>query len=137
MRDFHKSFSTDSSPEKAFGAIKLVAQWWTPNLEGNSENAGDEFSVRFGDVHYSRHKLTEVIANKKIVWLTTDSHLNFTKNSKEWTGTQVVFDISEANGKTKVDFTHAGLNPEIECFDACSNAWPEYVDKLKTLIENQ
>ena len=27
-----------------------------------------------------------------------------------------------------VRFTHVGVAPESECFDACSNAWRYYVD---------
>lgn len=45
----------------------------------------------------------------------------------EWTGTKIIFDISETGDKTKLVFTHEGLVPEVECYGACSLAWTEYV----------
>src|SRR6185295_17365944 len=103
--------------------------------EGISKKLGDEFTVYFGDVHVSTQKLTEVIPAKKVVWLVTDSRLNFVKDKKEWNGTKIVFDITEKNGKTTVTFTHYGLVPQIECYGGCSNAWGEYIQQsLASLI---
>ena len=37
--------------------------------------------------------------------------------------------------ETEVRFAHLGLVPEVECYDACSNAWGGYVNSsLRTLI---
>lgn len=42
----------------------------------------------------------------------------------------------EDNGQTLVRFTHEGLQPRIECFGACSNAWTDYIrGSLKNFIE--
>ncbi|RZJ67247.1 MAG: SRPBCC domain-containing protein [Flavobacterium sp.] len=136
MEDFHVSFKVNASAREAFKAILSVKEWWTDSLVGETQNEGDEFSVQFWDVHYSKHKIIEIIPDKKIVWFTTESQLNFVGNKQEWNGTKIVFDISTENGQTIVGFTHIGLLPKIECYKDCSNAWGEYIGSLKSLIES-
>jgi len=134
-QDFTTTFLVDQTPDEVFNAINNVRGWWTENLEGSSQKLDDVFTVYFGDVHVTTQKLVEVIPNKKVVWLITDSKLNFIKDHQEWTGTKVIFDIAEKDGKTEVRFTHVGLVPAIECFNDCSNAWTQYVqDSLFRLI---
>jgi hypothetical protein len=133
-QNFTVSFFVDQTPKEAFNAINNVRGWWTENLQGGTQKLNDEFEVRFGDVHYSKQKLIEVIPDKKVVWLITDSQLNFIKNKSEWTGTQISFEIAEKDGRTQVRFTHSGLVPEIECYRDCSNAWGYYVNSLRSLI---
>jgi len=126
-QDYHASIMVDATAHEAFNCINSVTKWWTENLEGSSQKLNDEFTVRFGDVHYSKQKLVEVVPGKKVVWLVTDSKLNFIKDKQEWTNTKISFEISNHGTETKINFTHLGLIPEIECFDACSNAWSEYI----------
>jgi len=134
-QDYSTTITVDAIPDQAFRSINNVSRWWTENLEGSAQKLNDEFSVRFGDVHYSKQKLVEFILDKKVVWLITDSRLNFIKDQSEWTGTKIIFEIFEKDKKTQVRFTQQGLVPEIECYDACSNAWSEYIhESLRDLI---
>ena len=131
-QDYNASITVDATAQEAFKCINNVTKWWTENLEGRSQELNDEFTVRFGDVHYSRQQLVEVIPDEKVVWLVTDSNLNWIKDKHEWTNTKISFEIAEKDGKTQVHFTHLGLIPEVECFDACSDAWGQYI-KLSLL----
>lgn len=134
-QDFSTGFLVDKSAKDAFEAITNVRLWWTENLEGNSYKLGDEFIVRFGEVHYSKQKLVEIIPDSKVVWLVTDSKLSFVKDEAEWTGTKVIFEVYEEENETEIRFTHAGLSQEKECYDACSNAWSQYIQQsLRSLI---
>jgi hypothetical protein len=128
--DFTATLLVDETPEEAFNAIINVRGWWTgePGVEGNTEKLNDEFTYRYKDIHYSKQKVTELIPGKKVVWLITDSKLNFTKVKDEWTGTKIIFDISGKDNKTQVRFTHIGLSPDIECYHDCSNAWSSYIN---------
>lgn len=128
-RDYHTIITVDAKVHEAYESVNNVSQWWTENLEGDSQKLNDEFTVHFGDVHYSKQKLVEVVPDKKVVWLVTDSKLNFLKDKQEWTNTQIVFEIITRGNQTEVHFTHIGLVPEIECYDACSNAWSQYIQQ--------
>lgn len=126
-KDYHTRITVDATPYESFKSINNVTKWWTENLEGSSQKLNDEFTVRFGDVHYSKQKLVEILPGKKVVWLVTDSKLNFIKDKQEWTNTKIIFEILNHDNKTQIDFTHVGLVPEVECFDACSEAWGGYI----------
>jgi hypothetical protein len=128
-QDFTTTIVVDQTPKEVFNAINNVRGWWQGEIEGNSNKLNDEFSYRVGDVHFSKQKVVEFIPNKKVVWLVTDSKLNFTKDKSEWTGTKVCFEISEVNKKTQLHFTHMGLAPAIECYNECSNVWGQLIQQ--------
>ena len=134
-KNFSTSFLVDQTPQEAFQAINNVYGWWTENVVGSSEKLNDEFEVYFEDVHYSKQKLIEVVPGKRVVWRVTDSRLNFIADKTEWTNTEITFDISKNGDKTEIRFTHIGLAPEVECYEACSNAWSDYItNSLRKLI---
>jgi hypothetical protein len=133
--DFHTIITVNATAQKAFKRINDVTKWWTENLEGGSQKLNDEFTVRFDEVHVSKQKLIEFIPDKKVTWLVTESSLNFLEDKQEWTNTKISFELNELDNQTQIRFTHDGLIPTRECYDACSNAWSQYIqESLLSLI---
>src|SRR6266478_4694838 len=126
------------SPQDVFNCIKEVSKWWSKDFEGNSTKLNDEFVIHHPDRHYSKQKLIEVIPDKKIVWLVTESKLNWIeKNKEEWTNTKMVFEISSANDKTILHFTHEGLIPDLECYSMCAQGWDMFIkERLYNFMTN-
>jgi Activator of Hsp90 ATPase homolog 1-like protein len=134
-RDFTTTLVVDQTPGEVFDAVTNARGWWSEGIKGSTRNLGDEFTFEVEGVHHSQQKLTEIIPDKKVVWLVTDSNMSFVKDKKEWTGTRITFEISRQGDQTKLVFTHHGLVPEVECYDACAPAWTEYVQhSLSKLI---
>ncbi len=139
-QNFQYSFTTSKEFNEVFSHLIDPKNWWNglfgETIEGKSNQVGDEFTFKAGNgVHYSNQKLTELIPDKKVVWLVTESNLSFLNNTNEWAGTKFSFDIKDKGDKRKVIFTHEGLNPQIECYDRCTNAWTQYLQNLSAHLK--
>jgi hypothetical protein len=134
-QNFTSSFTVEQDPAVVYDAINNVRSWWTGDIEGDSNAVGDEFSYRYPGFHYSKHKITELVPEKKVVWRIVDAHLEGPEDPSEWTGTEISFEIAPKENGTEVSFTHLGLSPAFECYDACSSGWGFFVNgSLKHLI---
>jgi len=133
-QNFTTTISVDKSPEEVFKAINNVRGWWSGQIEGETDKPGAEFTYRYKDVHRSKQKVKELIPGKRVVWQVLDSSLSFRKEN-EWTGTDIVFDIAQKDGKSEVRFTHVGLVPAFQCYGDCSGAWGVLINEnLRKLI---
>jgi hypothetical protein len=134
-QSFTVAFSVDESPQQVFDAINNVRGWWSGDIEGRTDKLGETFTYRYKDFHMSKHKVTELVPGKKVVWETTDANLRSFKNKLEWVGTRVAFEIARKDNKTEVTFTHVGLVPHFQCYGDCSGAWGFFVgESLWSLI---
>src|SRR5580658_5802718 len=94
------TIEVDQTAEDVFNHINDVPKWWSKDFEGHSEKLNDEFIIMHTGAHYSKQKLFELIPNKKVVWLVTESQLDWLeKNKDEWTNTKMVFEITSKGDK--------------------------------------
>lgn len=136
-QDYTTTILVDQTPAEVYQTILNVRAWWSglyeESFEESSEKLGDEFSFRAGGgAHYTRQKLIELVPDKKVTWLVTESNLSFVDTTDEWTGTKISFKIFEERDKTKIVFMHLGLVPEFECYDSCAPAWTRYMHERLT-----
>ena len=139
-QSYTMTFSVDRTPDEVFDAITNVRGWWSEEVEGATDQVGAEFTYRGHDdsesmEHRSKIRVTELVPGERVVWRVLDNYFNFIDDQSEWKDTEIRFELSEKDGTTEVRFTHAGLVPEYECFDVCSNAWGFFIgDSLRSLI---
>lgn len=102
------------SPRHVFECILDVSKWWGgKDLEGSTSRVNDEFTITHGNAHYSKQRMIELVPDRKVVWLITESRLGWLERDKhEWTNTRLVFEISPDERGTALRFTHEGLVPE-------------------------
>jgi hypothetical protein len=128
-QNFTTTIAVERTPEECFAGICDVRSWWSGEVGGETDILGAEFIYTVPGVHRSVQKIAELVPGKRVVWKVVDAQLDFAEDKREWVGTDIVFEISPQGGKTEVRFTHRGLAPAFECFDACSNAWGLLVGK--------
>jgi uncharacterized protein YndB with AHSA1/START domain len=134
-QSYTTSFTVDRTPDEVFAAINDVRAWWNTGIQGDASAVGDEFVHEVPDVHWSRIRVTEVVPGETVVWRVIDNRFGFIEDDSEWIDTEIRFELSEQDGSTDVRFTHAGLVPEDECFEACSDGWSFYIrSSLRSLI---
>lgn len=135
QQDFTSAILVNKSPKEVFNAINNPRAWWSEEIEGNTNKVNEVFDYHFEDIHACKIKVLELVPNQKVVWHILENDFNFTKDKTEWVNTKVVFDISEEGNKTRLVFTHVGLVPEYECYDACYQGWTHYIqNSLKNYI---
>lgn len=134
--DFTCSITAPVTADEAMSAISHVELWWTKNFKGSAKNLNDVFTVTFGET-FVDFRIAELIPDAKVVWAVTDCNLHWQNNKTEWNGTKVIYELSSAGGETTINFTHQGLQPQVECYANCSKGWTEHITEslLKLLTE--
>ena len=134
-QDFTTSILVDQSAAEVFKAVNNPRAWWSEDIDGNTDKLNDEWTYHFQDNHRSKMTTIEMTPDKKVVWLVEDNYFKFTKDSTEWTGNKITFEISKQGNKTQLVFTQIGLVPTYECYNVCRDAWTGFIQKsLKNLI---
>lgn len=127
-KDYQCRISSPVSAEEAFDGIGAVPAWWAIHTEGYTRCLHDVFTVRFDkDKTYVTFEITELVPNRRVVWLVTDCNLHWIGNKTEWTGTSIVWEITPGDDGVRIDMTHHGLVPEAECFQDCQAGWNDHL----------
>ena len=135
--DYTTTVEFAQSPDDVFAAIACVGDWWLGDVTGAADRVGAEFTYRYQDLHDSTQRVTEFDQGRRIVWDVTDSALSFVDEPDPWTGSRIVFDLQPSGDGTRLVFTHEGLTPEKECYDACSAGWDHFVvGSLRRFVES-
>lgn len=135
--DYRIHINANITASEAFKRINAVSDWWAKDFTGRSQQLGDTFTVRFGNT-FVDFKITEVVPDERVIWKVIDSHLPWLQNKDEWTGTTVVWEVTQVNGITQIGMTHVGLVPDVECYGKCELGWNFYVGESlrKLMAEN-
>ena len=118
QQDFSLSLTVKASAKETMKMISQVDSWWAKNFKGQASKLNDEFSVYFGDT-FVNFRISEVIPDKKIIWLVTDCNLHWIKDKKEWNDTEVIWTLTEKDGTAEMDSGHKGLTTESACYESC------------------
>lgn len=134
-QDFTTTVLVNKTPREVYEAINNPRAWWSVEIEGITDRVNEQFDYHFEDIHTCKVKVVELVPDKRVVWQVLENDFNFTNDKTEWVNTKIVYDITRKNDKTQLTFTHEGLVPEYECYDACHQGWTHYIqNSLKKFI---
>ena len=124
--NYQCSITAPVTPQQAYEGIANVAGWWAKNFRGSALNTGDTFTVQFGKTNVT-FEITEAVPGKKVIWKVTDCYLDWLNDKTEWNNTSVLWEITSSNGTSKIDMTHIGLKPKMECYNDCKEGWNGHI----------
>lgn len=134
-QDYTTTFTIEqATPAQVFAAVTNPRAWWSEDVIGDTDRLGAIFYYHFKDIHRGTFLISELEPDRKVVWHVLQNHFNFTRDKTDWTGTDIVFEITPVEQGTQLRFTHVGLHPDEECYQVCEDSWNFYIASLRQLI---
>ncbi|HUN36347.1 MAG TPA: SRPBCC family protein [Trebonia sp.] len=130
-RDYHADLTISAPLDAVFVAVSSVeglSGWWTTAASGSPEPGGElRFAFRDGVAVMRVEDRTPTLER----W-TCLGH----SGQPEWAGTTVTFRLTETSrATTRLQFTHGGLRPELDCYGHCSAGWNYLMSSLAAYAE--
>ena len=131
--DFTAVLDLPASPATVsalFTSAAGVSHWWGPT-EGDA-TVGGTLVTSFGAYGVNAMRVLEA-GPTRVVWesIAPDESAP-TGHTQDWLGTMMQFDIAPAGTGTRLCFRHAGLTPQLACFDACAAGWTQFMASIQT-----
>ncbi len=129
MADYTATIDCTVSQNQAYQAItQEMSEWWTP-MSRMFLAPGDQAKTNFGGESYWIFEAITLDQPTLAELSCIESHMvaDGVKDPKEWLGTTLKFELSTVENKTRIRFTHIGLNKNMECFDICKNGWDHFL----------
>ena len=134
--DFTAGLNLPASPATVsalFTSTAGVSRWWGPT-EGDGA-VGGTLATSFGEYGVNTMRVLEA-GPTRVVWESIASEgTTPTGHAQEWLGTTMEFDIVAAGTGTELRFRHAGLTPQLECWDDCFAAWTYFMASIEIFAE--
>jgi hypothetical protein len=135
-KEFTAVLSLPASPAAVsalFASAVGVSRWWGPT-EGDGA-VGGTLVTSFGDHGVNAMRVLEA-GPTRVVWESIAlAGTAPTGHTQEWLGTTMEFDIVPASVGTELRFRHAGLTPQLECWDSCVAAWTYFMASIETFAK--
>jgi uncharacterized protein YndB with AHSA1/START domain len=130
--DFTAVLNLPASPDTVsalFTSAVGVSRWWGPT-EGDAA-AGGTLVTSFGEHGVNAMRVLEA-GPARVAWEpVVPEGITPTGHTQEWLGTTVELDIIPAGTGTELRFRHAGLTPQLDCWEACAAAWTYFMASIE------
>jgi hypothetical protein len=125
--NFSSSISVPLSAKEVIQKISQIPEWWGVTFSGSSKKKDDTFTLKMTGDSFFNLTVSELIPEQRMVWLVTDCNMPWYEDKKEWSGTRLIFDLTQKNAITDLTFTHEGLTPNKQCYEDCALGWTHWI----------
>jgi hypothetical protein len=131
MPDIKHSIVVDVEPRIVHPLVisaEGFSRWWASDVTEDKTGGTVELGF-FNRATTYRLQPIQIAAPGQAHWLC--------QTGKEWSGTRLLFDLTENNGHTLLRFTHAGWQAETDYFVSCTTVWGELMFRIKATAEGK
>jgi uncharacterized protein YndB with AHSA1/START domain len=132
--DFTATLTLPASPETVstyFDSADGISRWWGPTRGDGT--VGGTLVTSFGEHGTNAMRVIEA-GPTRVVWesIVVDAD-TATAHAPEWVGTTMEFDITPVGTGTELRFRHAGLTPQLQCWNDCFAGWTHFMSSIEVL----
>ena len=73
----------NNTASEAINKISKITVWWVVSCSGYTEKLHDKFSIKMRGGSFFNMTISELIPDKKVVWLVTDCYMPWYHDKKE------------------------------------------------------
>jgi uncharacterized protein YndB with AHSA1/START domain len=136
--DYATCVTVRAPRERVFDAVATVdglRGWWTSDVTG-SPSPGDELRFGFDEVDEWIAMRVDRAERPGVVEWTCVGQRHGPEHDAEWVGTRVIFTlVGRGPDECELSLRHAGLTPELVCYDQCANGWDHFIESLAAYAE--
>ncbi len=134
--DFCAVLSLPASPATVlalFTSAAGVSRWWG-QTEGDGA-VGGTLITSFGEHGVNAVRVLEA-GPTRVIWEPVVAEgTTPTGHTPEWLGTTIEFAMVPAGAGTELRFRHAGLTPQLACWDDCYAGWTYFMASIQAFAE--
>jgi uncharacterized protein YndB with AHSA1/START domain len=131
MPDIKHSIQIDAAPQDVHPLVASAegfSRWWAADVTEDKSTGNVELGFFNRATVYGLHP-NLIAPPRQAQWLC--------QSGKEWSGTRLLFDLTEQKGQTLLRFTHADWQAETDYLVACTTTWGELMFRLKAVAEGK
>jgi len=131
MPDIKHAIQINASPLIVYPLVGSAAgflRWWASDVT-EDKATGNVVLGFFNRATVYGLRPIQLVAPQRAHW--------FCETGKEWSGTRLLFDLTEQGSQTGLRFTHADWQAETDYFISCTTAWGELMFRIKSTAEGK
>jgi uncharacterized protein YndB with AHSA1/START domain len=131
MPDIKHSIQITAEPQIVHPLVATAdgfSRWWAADVSEDKAT---------GNVELGFFKRATVYGLRPVQITTPHQAHWLCQTGKEWTGTRLLFDLTEQKGQTLLHFSHTGWQAETDYFISCNTTWGELMFRLKAAAEGK